>query len=201
MVERFSWIAVVFLVATTIVLLVNQNWRQNLVVLCIQYLAAFWLFSLVWPLGLALVKLLVGWMAGAVIAASQPEEEFLDEGQALSSPRLFRILSAGIVLMFVFSIIPMLQEWLPANLSILRGGAVLVGMGLLQLGVTIKPLRVIVGLLTLLTGFELLYAVVETSVLVAGLLALVNLGLALVGVYLFSAPELGEQPELGEEIE
>ena len=45
-----------------------------------------------------------------------------------------------------------------------------------------------IGLLTFLSGFEILYAALENSVLVAGLLAAINLGLALVGAYLASAP-------------
>jgi hypothetical membrane protein len=60
----------------------------------------------------------------------------------------------------------------------------LVGMGLIHLGMTTRPLRVLLGLLTTLSGFELVYAAVENSVLVAGLLAVVTLGLALVGAYL-----------------
>ena len=42
----------------------------------------------------------------------------------------------------------------------------------------------LIGLLTTLSGFELIYAAVENSVLVTGLLAVVTLGLALVGAYL-----------------
>ena len=57
-------------------------------------------------------------------------------------------------------------------------------MGLLLLGSTSNIFRVVIGLLTMLTGFETLYAAVEGSVLVAGLLAVVDLGLALVGAYL-----------------
>ena len=48
-------------------------------------------------------------------------------------------------------------------------------------------LRVILGLLTLLTGFEILYAAVENSILVTGLLAVTNLGLGIVGSYLLIA--------------
>ena len=47
--------------------------------------------------------------------------------------------------------------------------------------------RVILGLLTLLAGFEIIYAAVESSELVAAALAVVNLGLALTGAYLLSA--------------
>ena len=51
--------------------------------------------------------------------------------------------------------------------------------------------RVIFGLLTVLAGFEVLYAAVEGSILVAALLAGVTLGLGLVGAYLLvaSTPE------------
>jgi hypothetical protein len=65
------------------------------------------------------------------------------------------------------------------------------GVGLLHLGMTTRPFRVIIGLLTVLAGFEILYAAVESSVLVAGLLAAINLGLALLGSYFLSiaAPE------------
>jgi hypothetical protein len=61
---------------------------------------------------------------------------------------------------------------------------------LLHLGLTAQPLRVVLGLLTVLSGFEILYAAVESATLVAGLLAAVNLGLALVGAYLLVAPGL-----------
>ena len=69
---------------------------------------------------------------------------------------------------------------------------ILMGMGLLQLGFTGQPLRTIIGLLTLLSGFEIIYVSVETSTLVAGLLASVNLGLSLVGAYLLVAPTMEE---------
>ena len=70
---------------------------------------------------------------------------------------------------------------------------ILLGMGLLQLGMSDQPLRIIVGLLTLLSGFEVLYAAIENSVLVAGLLAVVTLGIASVGAYLIVVPTMEEQ--------
>jgi hypothetical protein len=73
------------------------------------------------------------------------------------------------------------------------GGLILILMGLLHLGLTDRPLRVILGLLTLLAGFEVLYAALEHAALVTGLLAAVNLGLAMVGAFLINAPMPGEQ--------
>jgi hypothetical protein len=46
--------------------------------------------------------------------------------------------------------------------------------------------------MTVLSGFEILYAAVEGSVLVAALLAIINLGLALVGSYLLIAENAQE---------
>jgi hypothetical protein len=66
------------------------------------------------------------------------------------------------------------------------GGILLTTMGLLQLGMTTQILRVILGLLTTLSGFEILYAAMEGSSLVAALLVVVNLGLGLVGAYLLT---------------
>ena len=81
--------------------------------------------------------------------------------------------------------------WVPEiSIEQLLGGGILIGMGLLHLGLTSSALRVIFGLLTVLAGFEILYAAVETSVLVAGLLAAVSLGLSLVGAYLLVVPSL-----------
>jgi hypothetical protein len=63
-------------------------------------------------------------------------------------------------------------------------GLLLVGLGVLHLGMTLQPPRVVVALLTVLAGFEILYASVENSVLVAALLSALTLLLALVGSYL-----------------
>jgi hypothetical protein len=53
-------------------------------------------------------------------------------------------------------------------------------------------MRVIIGLLTIISGFEIIYAVVEFSALVAGLLAGVTMGLAFLGVYLLFQSSIEE---------
>jgi hypothetical protein len=52
---------------------------------------------------------------------------------------------------------------------------------------------VIYGLLTVLAGFEILYAAVEGSILVAALLCVVNLGVGLVGAYLLNGGLVEEE--------
>jgi hypothetical protein len=66
-------------------------------------------------------------------------------------------------------------------------GLFLIGVGLLQVGLTANLFRSTLGLLTLLSGFEILYAAIETSILVAGLLAILSLGVSLAGAYLLQS--------------
>lgn len=182
--DRLSPVAVVILVITSLFLLLNQNWRWSIIALAVQYLAVFLLTALVWPFGLAAVKLVAGWMAGAVLSASQPAPGLVEDPATVNSGFVFRFLLAALVWILVFTIAPQAAALIPLPASLVTGAMLLIGVGLIQLGVTTRPLRVLVGLLTTLAGFELIYAAVENSVLVAGLLAMVTLGLALVGGYL-----------------
>ena len=132
-------------------------------------------------------------MSGAVLGVGlsivpktwQGEEEFWPSG------RLFRLLAVGLVTLVVISSALKIIQYLPGvGLEVVLGSLILTGNGLLNLGLTNHPFRVAVGLLTLLSGFEILYAALETSALVAGLLAGVNLVLALVGAFLILVPSM-----------
>jgi hypothetical protein len=133
-------------------------------------------------------------MAGAVLGYSQPAPELVEDDYGGNNGFLFRFLVAVLVWVLVFTLAPQVVALVPLPSSLVMGAILLIGMGLVQLGMTTRPLRVLVGLLTVLSGFELLYAAVERSVLVAGLLALVTLGLALVGAYLLDTMALLDEP-------
>ncbi|MEA4959089.1 MAG: hypothetical protein VB029_05220, partial [Anaerolineaceae bacterium] len=75
------------------------------------------------------------------------------------------------------------------SLPVLTASLGLVILGLLQLGMITEPLYVIIGLLTFLSGFELLYGSMEFSTVLEALFAAVNLGLALVGAYIIVKDE------------
>lgn len=182
--DRLSMLAVIVLVMSSLFLLLSQNWRWSIMALAVQYLAVFALVIQVWPFGLAAVKLVAGWMAGAVLGASQPAAELVEDPQSSGSAFTFRFLVAVLVWILAFTTTPVIVALVPLPSSLVMGAIILIGMGLVHLGMTTRPLRVLLGLLTTLSGFELIYAAVENSVLVAGLLAVVTLGLALVGAYL-----------------
>ena len=192
--SQLSFVAVILLGVTSIYLLVSQNWRTSILALAVQYLGVFWLVGLVWPFGLAAVKLVAGWMAGAVLSASQPSEDLLEEPRGGFSALAFRMVASGLIIALIISATPALIARFPASREALDGGILLIGIGLLQLGMTTHPMRVILGLLTVLSGFEILYASLEESVLVAGLQAVITLGLALVGAYLLAVSSMEKMP-------
>jgi len=191
--EKLAIVPVLLMMVSSLLVLISQNWRRVILALAIQYVGVFWLIALSWPVELAVIKLVVGWVAGAMLGASPPAD-FLDEQFSSLSGWIFRILAAVLVWILVYTSTPLLANWIPAKPTILWGGLILVAMGLLQLGMTTHPLRVVLGLLTLLSGFEILYATVEVSVLVTGLLAMINLGMALVGSYLVNVESMEQTP-------
>ncbi len=195
---RGAVLAVGVLVASSLMVLASRDWRWTIAALGVQYAAVFILVAGTWRLELAVVKLVAGWMATAILGASQDAGQIEMERERPSSV-LFRVLTGGLVALVVFSLMPETETILGGYLNAvnvsqvrtqLAGGMLLVGMGLVMLGLNARPLRVVLALLVLFSGFEILYAMVERSTLVAGLLALVNLVLALIGAYLHVAPHL-----------
>lgn len=186
--DAVSIIAVVILSITSTYLLINQNWRRSMIMLALQYLGVFWLVGLIWPINLAVAKLVVGWMVIAIIAASQPNEDYADPKFAGIPGILIKLLSTIMVGLLVFSIAPILARVIPTGMLLIWGGLILIGMGLLQLGLSTRISRIFLALFTLLSGFEILYAAVEDAMLVEGLLVVINLGVALVCSYLLIVP-------------
>jgi hypothetical protein len=166
-------------------------------VLIVQYLGVFAITTQTWPVNMAMVKLVSGltsvfilWLASSRILkpVTNPSNS-LPTGKTIERPFL---LSAGMLVgLVIYSQIPEASKWLVvAPKGILWAGLFLGGSGLLKLGFTDQPMPACVGLLTALSGFEILYSVVQSSILMAGLLACVNFGLATAGAYLILSPSM-----------
>ena len=186
-------VIITFLTATT--LLISWDWRISIFSLALQYTCVFVLVSLTWPLEIAAVKVVAGWMAGVVLglAIINVSGGKFSERPLIVSEFVFRILAAILAGLFAFTGGAKLTTWFP-EITLIQayGGMILIALGLLHLGLTTQPFKVILGLLTVLSGFEILYAAVESSILITGLLAVVTLGLAVAGAYLITAPTLEE---------
>jgi len=73
---------------------------------------------------------------------------------------------------------------------------VLTGLGILLMGLSQDPLRVGVGILTFLSGFDLFYVALEPSLVVAGFLGVISFVIALGMAYL-KAAEVASSGEAG----
>lgn len=200
--EILSWLAVGLILASSTTILISRDWRVSLVSLAAQYIAVFWLVSRHLPFVMGSVKLIAGWMVVAALGMTRLGLSSLDaeeEDGFWPRGRWFRIILIMIVALVTAGATPRIEAAIPGlGLPVIAGGLLLIGAGVFHLGVTSDLLRVTLGLLTMLAGFEIIYAAVESSILVTGFLAVINLGLGIVGSYLLVA---GSTPlESGEDL-
>ncbi len=192
MVVALNWLMLLVAILAGSGLLFSRDWRWSLGLLAVQYLSVFWFVQTNWPITLAATKIVTGWMACAILGIAQLNAKERSASTWLQGS-LFQLFAAGMVLAATFALSLRVNAWLGLSLPVAWGGLLLIGMGLLHLGITSDSFHVIIGLLTVMAGFEILYAAVESSALVTALLAVVNLGLALAGAYFLNADHL-EKP-------
>jgi hypothetical protein len=192
--------ALVNLLVAAAGLVLFTNWRVRLLALAIQYLAAAILVTQAVMLEVAFAKLIVGALVVAILVITAAQFNF-DRAPAVSAgtgdapPRRFEVPTAlpfrlMATVMFVIAavylasqpntVLPGLQVAPALNIA----SYLLMALGLLNLGLSEEPMRAGTGLLTLMTGFELFYAVVEPSLAVIALLAATQFGVALAISYL-----------------
>lgn len=183
-----------FLTGSAIIIIPGRRWMTGL--LALQYVGVFFLVSISWPLEIAVVKLVAGWMSAAILflAYGDSSPSSAKERLTASIPGYYFMgFTALLIGLAMYSLLPTALRWfLGASPPQVLGGLWLLGLGTLQLSFSRQDTRIIIGLLTVISGFEILYATLEASVLMTGLLALLNIGLASVAAYLQMAVNLEE---------
>lgn len=210
--EPLAIVAAGLVTLTALLLLAISDWRLSILLIAVQYTGVFLLVAIDWPIPMAIAKLVVGWIAGAVLGMAFSNSPELRQtyqarittdraptrpGTRPSSAFSFYVFAALAVIVLIslafLSRATAFSKWLPdLHPAQAWGAMVLIGIGLVKLGFTTQPLHTTLGLLTALSGFEIIYAQAEPSALVAELLAGITLGLAMAGVYLLLAPFMQE---------
>src|SRR5215211_3043854 len=163
-----AWFAVLLILVTSAGLLLARDWRWNIILLAVQYLGMFILTLQHLPVGMASVKLVAGWMSAAILGMTRSglSNEASTEENIWLRGRLFHLFAAATVVLIVAVVTPTVDTIIAdAGFPVTNGGLLLIGMGLLHLGITAHILRVAIGLMTVLSGFEIIYATVEGSIL------------------------------------
>ena len=184
-------VILLLLYPAALLVLLAPHWRAKLSALAFQYLLIFALLAQSWPLTLTAVKAVAAFSTLAILAYTQlsiPNERIRDQQ---SSGLAFKFSVYLLVVILVNSFAPQTRTWIPAlGPEQALAGFLLIGTGIIHLALQGRALPTIIGLLTLFSGFELIYAAVEISSLLAALLALINMGIALVGAFLILLPSL-----------
>jgi hypothetical protein len=157
-----------------------------IVALLVQFACAALLFSSL-PKALVLAYWIVGACVCGILAATSAGPYGAGEAHhaGIPSGMWFRVVAVLLVALASMSL---------ARAAIGTGDAVapgvpvgaglLVGLGLLQVGLSEEPLRVGSGLMSIISGFEIGYTTVETAIALHGLVIGVPLLIALVVAYL-----------------
>jgi hypothetical protein len=184
-----NWInllPILVIAAGSIVSIVAKRWQISIITLGVIFISSFSITVQFWPFWFSLVKIITGLMSLVVIGLSLFKKEYTD----LVIPRstiIFRITGLIFLLFIALFSAKSVSDLLSSPLEIVLSALLIMITGIWQLGMTQRPLNVILAILTFFLGFELIYSANETSLLVNGLLAMVNLLIALVGSYILSS--------------
>ncbi len=175
--------AVMAPLAAIVILLVEQR-TLKIYALGFQYTMVAWLVAAPLPLQSAAAKLITGLISafifywGAVRGA--PDERLNGSSVSLPRGRVFRI--TAVLLVVIGTLGVSFEDLMPIETLgpfIQQAAMLLLVLGILGVGLFINPLQVGISLVTIISGFEIIYSVIEPSLAIVALLALVHLGIAL----------------------
>jgi hypothetical protein len=195
----FKLLAVFLVTLASLVTLLTADWRVTISFLAIQFAGVFLLIGLTWPLALAVITLIAGWLSGAILGmamVSLPRNSLSATRHQPSRLRLnplFNFLAAVLIYLMVITLAPQVQKWLPAlSYEQSLAALTLLGLSMLRLALDPSPLSTAAALLALLAGFEVIYASLTSAQFAVGALAVITLFIAMAGAYLLLAPSMEE---------
>ena len=182
--EEVAPIAALLAGITAGIITVIEARAVKLILLAVQYVCVTFVVSLSIPAGISVVKLVAGWTACLIftrVILQKGKASAFQGARSLPSGWIFRMIA--VLLFFTAALglgrspLVIIQDISPI---IIVGALLLGGLGLLQVGLYQQPLEIGIGLLTLISGFELIYSSLEPSVTVVALLAAIHIGIAFV---------------------
>lgn len=181
----FNYPIILVFTAGLFLLLVSDTRKMILIALGSVLLMAFVVNIQFWPFTFALSKLVTGVMAIVILHFSpvMPSQSVLGVGR---TGKVFRATALVFGLVLIGFSVSAISSFLSINPEQVLISLFMMTCGFIQLGISQNPYRVFLGLITVFLGFEILYGTLESSLLINGLLAAVDLLIALVGSYLIT---------------
>jgi len=181
------------LIVTAGTILVTRDWRLLILALLLQYILVGLILSRLVRPDIAVLKIMIGAFICPILFLSARQVAFSTSSvppiiqQEWRNPAatgwIFRLLTALVMLLVAITLSEMFA--LPGlTPTLLIAVCWLMLIGLTTLVITEDPLKTGIGLLTILTGFDLFYTTLEHSLLITGLWGAINLLIALAISYL-----------------
>lgn len=187
-----NYLSVGVLVVGLFWLQLSDSRRSLIIAYSVVVLMVFSINIQFWTFGFALSKLITSIMA-IVVMSLAPDPGQQPESSGGRAGRVFRSMGLAFCLLLVIFTLNKTTAYLSLSVDQTLPALAILFCGFLMLGISREPFRIIIGLLTILVGFEILYGAIEQSLLVNGLLAAVFLLIAVVGSYLITPPEAEDE--------
>jgi hypothetical protein len=196
--------ALLGLAITAGLLIAVPDWRASVLALVAQYILAGLLLTRVIRPEIALIKTLTGAMICVTLYVTARRVGWgrlpLEEGEEPPSWWLlslmmgvpFRILAALMALALAYTA-ALRMPLANVPLEVTLGSFTLCMLGVFGIALAREPLKGGIGLLTVITGFEMFYSSVEQSLAVVGFLGLVNFMIALAIAYLTTSQAVPDE--------
>jgi hypothetical protein len=181
--SQIAPIAAILTAVSAGLIVITEDERARIGLLGVQYVCVTILASFSIPFQIALIKLVSGGSVILILYATAKQrgwERASTTGSILPSGRLFRMIAVLLVSTAAVGI-GRSSLFVSSQLdpAVIASALLLGALGLLQLGLLYQPIEIAIGLLTLLNGFEIIYTPLENSLAILGLLAAVQVGIAL----------------------
>jgi hypothetical protein len=183
-------IAISILITGAIILV--EDWRYRLALVAIIELIGFIMIVQIWPIALASVKLISGWMGIALLATTFTYSSARSDSPSPVPSRIFRFMLVTFGWLLVIVSAERFNEWLPISYTNLFIGMVFFISGMIYLALRMNSIDTVLGLLIFFEGFDVIYSSLEGSALITGIFGIIIISICLIGSYLEGGFKFGE---------
>ncbi len=184
----FLPVIILFITGSALVLMKPQP--RSMIILAVQYIAVSWLASTSLPAAGVTAKLVTGLLVCVILylgIRQIGDDPLQGDDQLLSANLPFSIIALLLVTVASVSVArSTLFAQFDIRIEASVGALFLIASSLLNLGLGTNQLRIGIGLLTLVSGAELIYGFIEPALALIALLTMVHLGIVLVISYIIS---------------
>ena len=148
------------------------------------FLIGFVLILQIWPIALASVKLISGWMGVALMSATMASSIDSRNYELQTSAKVFKLMLAAFSWIVIAASVEGLNSWLPITYTNLFIGLVFFFCGIFYFSQEQDINGIAIGLLIFLSGFDVIYSSLEGSALVTGIYGLIIILISIISSYL-----------------